>query len=121
LNDIYPGEMANAIRIVKESCVDYPSSLEWTQGYPIVFDFAMGVSWGRVLEFDNLQISDNKVQITLSGGNHDWELVKKELELGYDDMFCVKDIREGRELTPDNDFILHNTKSVKVDLELAYL
>lgn len=121
LDDIYPQEMANAIRICSQECTEYPSTLDWIGDVPIEFDQGIGVSWGRVMEFGKKTISDDSVRMTLKGGNVEWRLIQEQLEIGYDGMFQVHSYEEVGERKLANEFIEQSDKDVVVDLEIAYL
>ena len=96
--DIYPGELQDALRIVRYHADTVPNSIyDLLNGVKLRFDFEGGKSWGRAGEYKKVEFKeDGTTYMKFKGGNLYWKEIEEELKKAY--QYEVISYEEGRDL-----------------------
>ena len=83
--DIYPGELQDALRIVRYHADTVPNSIyDLLNGVKLRFDFEGGKSWGRAGEYKKVEFKeDGTTYMKFKGGNLYWQEIEEELKRAY--------------------------------------
>ena len=117
--DIYPGELQDALRIVKYHADTIPNNIyDLLNGVKLRFDFECGKSWGRAGEFKKVEFYDNgETYIKFKGGNLYWEEIEEELKKAY--QYEIISLTEERDLSiNDKNPLPQPTKEIVVEFKL---
>lgn len=122
LNDIYPGELGRVIPEIHRITTDL--KYDFLDGAVLKFDLSIGESWGRVLDIDSFERNGDYLDITVTGGEHDFKCLKHQLMIGYPGLEIgnIEPIldKDGtiQLLKAPNDWVRHSKFNVRADLRV---
>lgn len=118
--DVYPKELIKCMKIFNFHAEVAANKIHnWMNGVHLPADFGLGQSWGRELDVKKWELHDgNMCQLTLKGGDVNWEYLKRELDEAYD--YKVISIEDGDAITEEeheNIPVRQSNKYVTVTLD----
>ena len=118
--DVYPKELIKCMKIFNFHAEIAANKIHnWMNGVHLPADFGLGQSWGRELDVKKWELHDgNMCQLTLKGGDVNWEYLKRELDEAYD--YKIVSIEDGDAITEEeheNIPVRQSNKYVTVTLD----